>query len=59
MPLDPCDIPFSGEDISDGQFSNAVSSDSVSICEYMFSGMNHIIGYYEIFKVFIPKICWL
>jgi len=35
MPLDP----LSGEDISDGQFSNAVSSDSVedshvSICSH-------------------------
>ena len=39
MPLDTCDSPFSGEDtcISDGEFSNAESSDSVedshvSIC---------------------------
>jgi len=29
MPLDTCDSPFSGDDISDGQFSNAESSDSV------------------------------
>ena len=37
MPLDTCDSPLSGEDISDGEFSNAESSDSVedshaSIC---------------------------